>query len=116
MITQKKAFESELTCKIETINISALSSHFMTIMVHGRLWRNYIKEEQRLITIGGKQFYPGSFEWNCVRCIKLFRQSIKVECHPFFSRKDATKGDEKNMVLQPEAWGPFAEGKNKVQN
>lgn len=35
----------------------------------------------------------------------------QVECHPFFQQKDALKV-MKEYGVQPEAWGPFAEGKN----
>ena len=67
-------------------------------------------KEGRIRAIGVSNFYPDRLVDLCVNA-EIIPAVNQVECHPFFQQKDALKV-MKEYGVQPEAWGPFAEGKN----
>ena len=64
----------------------------------------------RIRAIGVSNFYP-----DCLVDFVLHNQTVpavnQIETHPFHQQADAQKILEEYKV-QPEAWGPFAEGRN----
>lgn len=54
-------------------------------------------------------FYPDRLADLCVNA-QVTPMVNQVECHPFFQQKEALETMHEFKV-QPEAWGPFAEGK-----
>ena len=75
-------------------------------------WRalEELYEEGKIRAIGVSNFYPDRLVDLCVNA-EIIPAVNQVECHPFFQQKDALKV-MKEYGVQPEAWGPFAEGKN----
>ena len=75
-------------------------------------WRamEELYKEGRIRAIGVSNFYPDRLVDLCVNA-EIIPAVNQVECHPFFQQKDALKV-MKEYGVQPEAWGPFAEGKN----
>ena len=67
-------------------------------------------KEGRIRAIGVSNFYPDRLVDLCMNA-EIIPAVNQVECHPFFQQKDALKV-MKEYGVQPEAWGPFAEGKN----
>ena len=67
-------------------------------------------KEGRIRAIGVSNFYPDRLVDLCVNA-EIIPAVNQVECHPFFQQKDDLKV-MKEYGVQPEAWGPFAEGKN----
>ena len=67
-------------------------------------------KEGRIRAIGVSNVYPDRLVDLCVNA-EIIPAVNQVECHPFFQQKDALKV-MKEYGVQPEAWGPFAEGKN----
>ena len=71
-------------------------------------------KEGRIRAIGISNFYPGRLVDLCLNA-EIIPAVHQVECHPFFQQKDALKV-MKEYGVQPEAWRPFAEGKNKIRS
>lgn len=79
-------------------------------------WRamQELYEEGKIRAIGVSNFYPDRLVDLCINA-KITPAVNQVECHPFFQQKEALKAmDEFNV--QPEAWGPFAEGQYDIFN
>lgn len=66
-------------------------------------------KEGRLKAIGVCNFYPERLVDLCLN-VEVKPAVNQVELHPFFQQENALK-IMKEYDVQPEAWGPFAEGK-----
>lgn len=69
-------------------------------------------QEGRVRAIGVCNFYPHVLADFC-ETVELTPAVNQVELHPFFQQPDALVLMEEYEV-QPEAWGPFAEGKHGI--
>lgn len=69
-------------------------------------------EEGKIRAIGVSNFYPDRLVDLCVNA-KVIPAVNQVEIHPFFQQNDALK-IMKEFGVQPQAWGPLAEGKNGI--
>lgn len=74
-------------------------------------WRamEELYKEGKIRAIGVCNFYPDRLADLCVNA-QVTPMVNQVECHPFFQQKEALETMHEFKV-QPEAWGPFAEGK-----
>lgn len=77
-------------------------------------WRamEELYKEGKIRAIGVCNFYPERLADLCVNA-EIVPMVNQVELHPFFQQTDALKNMEEFKV-QPEAWGPFAEGKFNI--
>lgn len=77
-------------------------------------WRamEELYKEGKIRAIGVCNFYPERLADLCVNA-EIAPMVNQVELHPFFQQTDALKNMEEFKV-QPEAWGPFAEGKFNI--
>lgn len=75
-------------------------------------WRamQELHSEGRIRAIGVSNFYPDRL-LDFVLHNEVAPAVNQIEIHPFHQQEDATRLMEEYKV-QPEAWGPFAEGKN----
>ena len=106
----KKAFAASL----EKLGLDYLDLYLIHQPYHDYYgaWRamEELYKEGRIRAIGVSNFYPDRLVDLCVNA-EIIPAVNQVECHPFFQQKDALKV-MKEYGVQPEAWGPFAEGKN----
>lgn len=74
-------------------------------------WRamEELYKEGKIRAIGVCNFYPDRLADLCVNA-QVTPMVNQVECHPFFQQKEAL-ATMREFKVQPEAWGPFAEGK-----
>ena len=106
----KKAFETSLNkLGLEYIDLYLIHQPFHDYYGAWRAMEELYKEG-RIRAIGVSNFYPDRLVDLCVNA-EIIPAVNQVECHPFFQQKDALKV-MKEYGVQPEAWGPFAEGKN----
>ena len=106
----KKAFETSLNkLGLEYLDLYLIHQPFHDYYGAWRAMEELYKEG-RIRAIGVSNFYPDRLVDLCVNA-EIFPAVNQVECHPFFQQKDALKV-MKEYGVQPEAWGPFAEGKN----
>lgn len=77
-------------------------------------WRalEELYEQGRIKAIGVCNFYPERLADLCLN-VKIKPMINQVECHPFFQQKEALHVMQEFNV-QPEAWGPFAEGSKNI--
>ena len=68
--------------------------------------------EGKLKAIGVCNFYPARLVDLCEN-VEIIPAVNQVELHPFFQQENALKL-MKEYGIQPEAWGPFAEGKHGI--
>ena len=68
--------------------------------------------EGKIKAIGVCNFYPARLTDLCMHC-KVTPMVNQVEFHPFFQQPDALK-TMKELGVQPQAWRPFAEGRNNI--
>ena len=68
--------------------------------------------EGKLKAIGVCNFYPARLVDLCEN-VAIIPAVNQVELHPFFQQEDAL-ALMKEYGIQPEAWGPFAEGKHGI--
>lgn len=66
----------------------------------------------KIRAIGVCNFYPDRLTDLCVNA-KISPMVNQVELHPFFAQSDALKNMEE-LKVQPEAWGPLAEGRHDI--
>ena len=105
----KKAFETSLNkLGLEYLDLYLIHQPFHDYYGAWRAMEELYKEG-RIRAIGVSNFYPDRLVDLCVNA-EIIPAVNQVECHPFFQQKDALK--MKEYGVQPEAWGPFAEGKN----
>lgn len=106
----KKAFETSLNkLGLEYLDLYLIHQPFHDYYGAWRAMEELYKEG-RIRAIGLSNFYPDRLVDLCVNA-EIIPAVNQVECHPFFQQKDALKV-MKEYGVQPEAWGPFAEGKN----
>ena len=106
----KKAFETSLNkLGLEYLDLYLIHQPFHDYYGAWRAMEELYKEG-RIRAIGASNFYPDRLVDLCVNA-EIIPAVNQVECHPFFQQKDALKV-MKEYGVQPEAWGPFAEGKN----
>lgn len=77
-------------------------------------WRamEELYQEGKIRAIGVSNFYPDRLTDLCINS-KIVPMVNQVECHPFFQQNDAID-NMKEFGVQPEAWGPFAEGSKNI--
>lgn len=77
-------------------------------------WRalEELYEQGRIKAIGVCNFYPERLADLCLN-VKIKPMINQIECHPFFQQKEALNVMQEFNV-QPEAWGPFAEGSKNI--
>lgn len=68
--------------------------------------------EGKIKAIGVSNFYPERLVDLCLN-VKVKPAVNQVELHPFFQQENALRV-MKEYGVQPEAWGPFAEGNNGI--
>ena len=106
----KKAFETSLNkLGLEYLDLYLIHQPFHDYYGAWRAMEELYKEGRNR-AIGVSNFYPDRLVDLCVNA-EIIPAVNQVECHPFFQQKDALKV-MKEYGVQPEAWGPFAEGKN----
>ena len=106
----KKAFETSLNkLGLEYLDLYLIHQPFHDYYGAWRAMEELYKEG-RIRAIGVSNFYPDRLVDLCVNA-EIIPAVNQVECHPCFQQKDALKV-MKEYGVQPEAWGPFAEGKN----
>ena len=106
----KKAFETSLNkLGLEYLDLYLIHQPFHDYYGAWRAMEELYKEG-RIRAIGVSNFYPDRLVDLCVNA-EIIPAVNQVECHPFFQQKNALKV-MKEYGVQPEAWGPFAEGKN----
>ena len=69
-------------------------------------------KEGKLKAIGVCNFYPARLADMC-ETVEVTPAVNQVELHPFFQQEKAIR-NMKELGIQPEAWGPFAEGKHGI--
>ncbi|MDO4922189.1 MAG: aldo/keto reductase [Phascolarctobacterium sp.] len=74
-------------------------------------WRalEELYQEGRIRAIGVCNFYPDRLTDLCVNAA-IVPMVNQIELHPFFQQADAL-ANMRELQVQPQAWGPFAEGK-----
>lgn len=106
----KKAFETSLNkLGLEYLDLYLIHQPFHDYYGAWRAMEELYKEG-RIRAIGVSNFYPDRLVDLCMNA-EIIPAVNQVECHPFFQQKDALKV-MKEYGVQPEDWGPFAEGKN----
>ena len=108
----KKAFESSLQkLGLEYLDLYLL--HQPMGDYYGA-WRalEELYKEGRIRAIGVCNFYPHVLADFC-ETVEILPMVNQVELHPFFQQPEALSL-MKEYEVQPEAWGPFAEGKHGI--
>ena len=108
----KKAFENSLQkLGLEYLDLYLL--HQPMGDYYGA-WRalEELYKEGRIRAIGVCNFYPHVLADFC-ETVDVLPMVNQVELHPFFQQTDALSL-MKEYEVQPEAWGPFAEGKHGI--
>ena len=108
----KKAFESSLQkLGLEYLDLYLL--HQPMGDYYGA-WRalEELYKEGRIRAIGVCNFYPHVLADFC-ETVEILPMVNQVELYPFFQQPDALSL-MKEYEVQPEAWGPFAEGKHGI--
>ena len=108
----KKAFESSLQkLGLEYLDLYLL--HQPMGDYYGA-WKalEELYKEGRIRAIGVCNFYPHVLADFC-ETVEVLPMVNQVELHPFFQQPDALSL-MKEYEVQPEAWGPFAEGKHGI--
>ena len=77
-------------------------------------WRamEELYEEGKVRAIGVCNFYPDRLTDLCLNA-RIAPMVNQVELHPFFAQ-DAALENMRELGVQPEAWGPLAEGKHGI--
>lgn len=108
----KKAFETSLH-KLGLDYLDLYLIHQPMSDYYGA-WRamEELYEEGKIRAIGVCNFYPDRLADLCVN-MKVTPAVNQVELHPFFAQTGALAA-MKEAGVQPEAWGPMAEGKHGI--
>lgn len=108
----KKAFQTSLD-KLGLDYIDLYLIHQPMSDYYGS-WRamEELYEEGKIRAIGVCNFYPERLADLCVNA-KITPMVNQVELHPFFAQESAL-ATMKEFKVQPEAWGPLAEGKHGI--
>jgi len=108
----KKAFEASLErLQLDYLDLYLLHQPFSD--VHGS-WRALEKlhNEGKIKAIGVSNFYPDRV-MDLIMANEVVPAVNQIEVNPLYQRYDDQKFLEENKV-QPEAWAPFAEGRNNL--
>ncbi len=108
----KKAFEASLKrLQLDYLDLYLLHQPFGD--VHGS-WRALEKlhKEGKIKAIGVSNFYPDRV-MDLIIANEVVPAVNQIEVNPLYQRYDDQKFLEENKV-QPEAWAPFAEGRNNL--
>ncbi len=108
----KKAFETSL----ENLGLDYLDLYLIHQPV-GDYYGAYrameeLYKEGRIRAIGVCNFYPDRLTDLAIHA-EVIPAVNQVELHPFFQQEKAIR-NMKELGIQPEAWGPFAEGKHGI--
>jgi 2,5-diketo-D-gluconate reductase A len=108
----KKAFEASL----ERLQLDYLDQYLLHQPfgdVHGS-WRALEKlhKDGKIKAIGVSNFYPDRV-MDLIMANEVVPAVNQIEINPLYQRSDDQKFLEENKV-QPEAWAPFAEGRNNL--
>ena len=108
----KKAFQTSLA-KLGLDYIDLYLIHQPMNDYYGS-WRamEELYNEGKIRAIGVCNFYPERLADLCVNA-KITPMVNQVELHPFFAQESALS-TMKEFNVQPEAWGPLAEGKHGI--
>lgn len=108
----KKAFETSLN-KLGLDYIDLYLIHQPMNDYYGA-WRamEELYEAGKIRAIGVCNFYPDRLTDLCMNA-RIKPMVNQVELHPFFSQTKAIE-NMKELDVQPEAWGPMAEGKHGI--
>ena len=108
----KKAFETSLQ-KLGLDYLDLYLIHQPMSDYYGA-WRamEELYEEGKIRAIGVCNFYPDRLADLCAN-MKVMPAVNQVELHPFFAQTGALAA-MKEAGVQPEAWGPMAEGKHGI--
>lgn len=108
----KKAFQTSLD-KLGLDYIDLYLIHQPMNDYYGS-WRamEELYKEGKIRAIGVCNFYPERLADLCVNA-KIIPMVNQVELHPFFAQESALS-TMKEFNVQPEAWGPLAEGKHGI--
>lgn len=108
----KKAFKTSLN-KLELDYLDLYLIHQPYNDYYGS-WRamEELYEEGKIRAIGVCNFYPERLADLCVNA-RVIPAVNQVEIHPFFQQDEALK-NMKDFGVQPQAWGPLAEGKHGI--
>lgn len=108
----KKAFQTSLD-KLGLDYIDLYLIHQPMNDYYGS-WRamEELYKEGKIRAIGVCNFYPERLADLCVNA-KITPMVNQVELHPFFAQESALS-TMKEFKVQPEAWGPLAEGKHGI--
>lgn len=108
----KKAFETSL----HKLNLDYLDLYLIhqPMSDYYGAWRamEELYEEGKIRAIGVCNFYPDRLADLCAN-MKVTPAVNQVELHPFFAQTKALAA-MKEAGVQPEAWGPMAEGKHGI--
>ncbi len=108
----KKAFETSL----ENLGLDYIDLYLIHQPV-GDYYGAYrameeLYKEGRVRAIGVCNFYPDRLTDLAIHA-EVIPAVNQVELHPFFQQEKAIR-NMKELGIQPEAWGPFAEGKHGI--
>ena len=108
----KKAFETSM----EKLGLDYLDLYLIHQPMNDYYgaWRamEELYEAGKIRAIGVCNFYPDRLTDLCLNT-RIAPMVNQVELHPFFAQTGAIK-NMKSLHVQPEAWGPMAEGKHGI--
>ena len=108
----KKAFETSM----QKLGLSYLDLYLIHQPMNDYYgaWRamEELYEAGKIRAIGVCNFYPDRLTDLCLNA-RIAPMVNQVELHPFFAQAGAVE-NMKSLHVQPEAWGPLAEGKHGV--
>lgn len=108
----KKAFETSMEkLGLEYLDLYLLHQPMGDYYGAYRAMEEFYKEG-RIRAIGVCNFYPHVLADFC-ETVEVIPAVNQIELHPFFQQPDALTL-MKEYEVQPEAWGPFAEGKHGI--
>lgn len=108
----KKAFETSMEkLGLEYLDLYLLHQPMGDYYGAYRAMEEFYKEG-RIRAIGVCNFYPHVLADFC-ETVEVIPAVNQIELHPFFQQPDAL-ALMKEYEVQPEAWGPFAEGKHGI--
>lgn len=110
----KKAFQTSLEkLGLDYIDLYLIHQPFGDYYGSWRAMEELYKEG-KIRAIGVCNFYPERLTDLCVNA-KVVPAVNQVELHPFFTQ-DSAIANMNSLGVQPEAWGPLAEGKHDIFN